>query len=102
MANAGTPRWRWASTSTGLAWSLLTPLATIGIYLLVFSALMPGRLPGKGDSLGYGIYLSRFADYNLVYGSLAAVIGFLVLVYLCAAIFLFGAQAAAAWVGRRA
>ncbi len=46
---------------------------------------------------GYGIYLSRFADYNLVYGSLAAVIGFLFLVYLCAAIFLFGAQLAAVW-----
>jgi uncharacterized BrkB/YihY/UPF0761 family membrane protein len=30
------------------------------------------------------------------------VIGFLVLVYLFAAIFLFGAQAAAVWVGARA
>jgi membrane protein len=47
--------------------------------------------------VGYGIYLSRFASYNLVYGSLAAVIGFLFLVYLCAAIFLFGAQLAATW-----
>ena len=47
--------------------------------------------------VGYGIYLSRFANYNLVYGSLAAVIGFLFLVYLCAAIFLFGAQLAATW-----
>ena len=47
--------------------------------------------------VGYGIYLSRFASYNLVYGSLAAAIGFLFLVYLCAAIFLFGAQLAATW-----
>ena len=47
--------------------------------------------------VGYGFYLSRFADYNLVYGSLAAVVGFLFLVYLCAAIFLFGAQLAALW-----
>lgn len=47
--------------------------------------------------VGYSFYLSRFADYNLVYGSLAAVIGFLFLVYLCAAIFLFGAQLAATW-----
>lgn len=46
---------------------------------------------------GYGLYLSRFADYNLVYGSLGAVIGFLFLVYLCASIFLAGAQLAAVW-----
>ena len=50
--------------------------------------------------VGYGLYLSRFADYNLIYGSLAAVIGFLFLVYLCAAIFLFGAQLAATWRDR--
>ena len=49
--------------------------------------------------VGYGFYLSRFADYNLVYGSLGAAIGFLFLVYLCAAIFLFGAQLAATWPG---
>jgi membrane protein len=47
--------------------------------------------------VGYGIYLSRFAKYNLVYGSLGAAVGFLFLVYLCAAIFLFGAQVAAVW-----
>jgi membrane protein len=47
--------------------------------------------------VGFGLYLSRFANYNLVYGSLAALIGFLFLVYLCAAVFLFGAQLAATW-----
>jgi membrane protein len=51
--------------------------------------------------LGYGFYLSRFADYNLVYGSLGAAIGFLFLVYLCATIFLLGAQLAATWPGGR-
>jgi membrane protein len=51
----------------------------------------------QATETGYGFYLSRFADYNLVYGSLGAVIGFLFLVYLCAAIFLFGAQLAAVW-----
>jgi len=52
--------------------------------------------------VGYSFYLSRFAEYNLVYGSLAAVIGFLFLVYLCAAIFLYGAQLAATWRGGEA
>jgi membrane protein len=47
--------------------------------------------------VAYGFYLARFADYNLVYGSLGAAIGFLFLVYLGAAIFLFGAQLAATW-----
>ncbi len=46
---------------------------------------------------GYAFYLSEFASYNLVYGSLGAVIGFLFLVYLAATIFLFGAEVAAAW-----
>jgi membrane protein len=49
----------------------------------------------QATQAGYGLYLSRFADYNLVYGSLGAAIGFLFLVYLCAAIFLYGAQVAA-------
>jgi membrane protein len=62
--------------------------------------LAPGLLAAVAiqvTQLGYGLYLSRFADYNLVYGSLGAVIGFLFLVYLCAAIFLFAAQLAAVW-----
>lgn len=50
-------RSRYVGSLLGLAWSVLTPLATIIIYLLVFSAVMRGRLPGRGDSLSYGIFL---------------------------------------------
>lgn len=88
--------------------SLALVFATV---LLLYRYLPPAR-PSLGElwwsallaavaiaatQVGYGFYLSRFADYNLVYGSLAAAIGFLFLVYLCAAIFLFGAQLAATW-----
>jgi membrane protein len=47
---------------------------------------------------GFSLYLARFADLNAVYGPLGAVFAFLLLVYLSAAILLFGAELAA---GRR-
>jgi membrane protein len=93
---------------------LVASLAVVFVTVLLLYRYVPPVRPRFADlwapallvavaiqvtHIGYGIYLSRFADYNLVYGSLAAVIGFLVLVYLCAAIFLFGAQAAAVWAG---
>jgi membrane protein len=95
-----------AGDVTQLVVSLALVFATV---LLLYRYVPPARpsfaslwLPALGVTLaiqatqaGYGLYLSRFADYNLVYGSLGAAIGFLFLVYLCAAIFLFGAQVAA-------
>ena len=66
-------------------------------FARVWAPALLAALAIQVTQFGYGIYLSRFADYNLVYGSLGAVIGFLFLVYLCASIFLFGAQLAASW-----
>ncbi len=48
-------------------------------------------------SAGFSIYLSRFADFDDVYGPLGAVLAFLVLVYVIAVVLLFGACVAAAW-----
>lgn len=91
---------------------LLVSLALVFATVLLLYRYVPPSRPRLADlwapallvalaiqatQAGYGVYLSRFADYNLVYGSLGAVIGFLFLVYLCAAIFLFGAQLAAVW-----
>jgi membrane protein len=91
---------------------LVVSLALVFATVLLLYRYVPPARPGFADlwapallvalaiqatQAGYGVYLSRFADYNLVYGSLGAAIGFLFLVYLCAAIFLFGAQAAALW-----
>ncbi len=45
---------------------------------------------------GYAIYATRFATFNTIYGPLGAVLAFLLLVYLLAAIVLLGAETAAA------
>jgi membrane protein len=45
---------------------------------------------------GFAIYLAHFADYNVVYGSLGAVIAFLFFVYLAASVLLFGGELGAA------
>jgi membrane protein len=66
----------------------------------VWRYLWPGALVAAvGAELlktGYAYYLAYFANYNLVYGSLGAVIGFMFLVYLTATVFLFGAELSAA------
>ncbi|HEU4657319.1 MAG TPA: YihY/virulence factor BrkB family protein [Capillimicrobium sp.] len=46
---------------------------------------------------GFGVYLDGFADYSAVYGSLGAVVAFLVFVLLAAGVFLLGAEVAARW-----
>ena len=48
-------------------------------------------------SAGFSVYLTRFADFDEVYGPLGAVFAFLLLVYVAAWILLFGACVAAAW-----
>lgn len=44
--------------------------------------------------LGFSAYVSNFAHYNRVYGSLGAIIAFLFFVYLASMVFLFGAEVA--------
>ena len=44
---------------------------------------------------GFSFYLDQFADYSAIYGSLGAVIAFMVFVYIAAIVFLFGAEMAA-------
>jgi membrane protein len=46
---------------------------------------------------GFSLYAERFADYSAVYGSLATVVAFLVLVYVAASVILFSGSLAAAW-----
>lgn len=43
-------------------------------------------------SLGFGLYLSNFGNYNAMYGSIGAVIILLLYFYLSAAVLLFGAE----------
>ncbi len=44
--------------------------------------------------LGFSIYVSNFAHYNRVYGSLGAIVAFLFFIYLVSMVFLFGAEVA--------
>jgi uncharacterized BrkB/YihY/UPF0761 family membrane protein len=46
---------------------------------------------------GLALYLRRFADYDRVYGSLGAVVAFLLFVYVGANVVLFGAEIASEW-----
>lgn len=69
-------RGRYLGSLLGGVWAILTPLATILIYLVVFSAVMRGKLPGvggeAGDSLSYGLFLCTGI---LIWGFFAEVVG---------------------------
>jgi membrane protein len=51
---------------------------------------------------GFSIYLDNFANYSAVYGSLGAVIAFMVFTYAASFVFLIGAEMAALWPRVRA
>jgi len=79
-AAAAATLYRYAPCREKARWSWLTPgtaLAAVGWLALC---------------LGFGIYISRFANYNATYGSLGAVVALLTFVYLASYIFLFGAE----------
>lgn len=69
-------RGRYLGSLLGGFWAILTPLATILIYLVVFSAVMRGKLPGaageRGDALSYGLFLCTGI---LIWGFFAEVVG---------------------------
>ena len=50
-------RHRYAGTGLGVVWNVLHPLAMIVIYSLIFSALMPTKLPGVQGKFSYVLYL---------------------------------------------
>ena len=63
------PKWRWVSVGS------------------VFAAVT-----WVGASLGFSFYLSKFADYDATYGSLGAVIGLMMWMWLSAIVILTGAE----------
>lgn len=51
-------RGRYFGSLLGVFWAVLTPLATILIYLVIFAAVLGAKLPGgRGDTLSYGLFL---------------------------------------------
>jgi membrane protein len=98
----------------GVAWLLgvLFPLAFAfaAVYLLyrLIPAVPVAASPTWQVALGvavvfvvfenlFALYVQGFANYNAVYGSLGAVIAFMLFVYLSASIFLLGAEVASEW-----
>jgi membrane protein len=101
-------------TVAGRATELLIPFAiTFATFVLLY-LLIPVTRPKlrtvwigalvaavgfEAAKFGFAYYLANFARYNVIYGSLGAVVAFLFFVYLGASIFLFGAELASAWPG---
>lgn len=48
---------RYSNAVLGAAWSLLSPLAMILVYTVIFSEIMRARLPGATSAFAYSIYL---------------------------------------------
>jgi len=48
---------RYLGSALGSAWAVLSPLAMILIYTVVFGQVLGGRLRGVDDGLSYGIFL---------------------------------------------
>lgn len=48
---------KYRNTMLGAAWTVLSPLAMILVYTLIFSQVMQNRLPGNASTYGYSIYL---------------------------------------------
>ena len=67
------------------------PVNTRGVWAGAVAATILFELAKNG----FSFYLANFSRYDLVYGSLGAVVTFLVGLYLSAAVLLFGAEVAA-------
>lgn len=105
-----------SSWLAGAVVGVVAPLAVSFAALVAIYRFVPASLPRLPDVLvgaaaaalglrvleaGFAVYVSRFADYDVVYGSLATVVAFLFLVYLSASVVLFGGELAAAWPATR-
>lgn len=63
---------RYTNAMLGAAWSLLSPLAMIAVYTLIFAEVMHSRLPGAGTRFSYSIYLCAGI---LAWGLFAEIVG---------------------------
>ena len=74
----------WAVPNVDQPYRLITPGAVLAVTVWVLA------------SLGFSFYVSYFADYSVVYGSLATAIVLLLYFYISAAVLLLGAEVNAA------
>lgn len=94
---------------------LATYLVPIAVSFLIFTALYrfipavktsfneiwPGALFAavafELTKVGFAFYIANFGNYNAIYGSLGAVIVFMLFIFIAANILLFGAEMASEW-----
>ena len=106
-----------ADLFSGLVWSLVPALVTPVLIFLTFLAMyrflpntevrirdvwpwaLIASLVFNAASLAFVWYLSVFPHYNVLYGSIGAVLGLLTWVYLSATIVLFGALVCSRYCG---
>ncbi|MNJ67078.1 hypothetical protein D3C77_632190 [compost metagenome] len=91
--------WAWLRWPVAI---LLLIVAVAVIYYVTpdvkqeFRFITPGSLMAVlvwiAASLGFGVYVQNFADYNATYGSIGAIIVMLMYFYISAAVLLFGAE----------
>ena len=98
----------------GLGWTAAQVLLPVSTSVIAFAALywvVPARrthllqvLPGaliaallfEAAKLGFGFYLANFSNYDVIFGSLGAVVAFLFWIFVSANLLLFGAEAVCA------
>ncbi|MGI8944686.1 MAG: YihY/virulence factor BrkB family protein [Thermoleophilaceae bacterium] len=95
-----------------LAPPILTFLAMLFAYRVLpakrarIADVWPGALAATVGyelaKVGFTVYLDNFANYGAIYGSIGAVIAFLVFLFVAANLFLFGAEMAHEWPTARA
>lgn len=91
--------WAW------IRWPLAIFLLMLAVALIYYATpdvqqkfrfITPGSVIAVmvwlGASIGFGIYVQNFADYNATYGSIGAIIVLLLYFYISAAVLLLGAQ----------
>ena len=102
-----------ARAAVGLVYFVVPPALSYGAFALIYFAVPRGglRLADVWEGalvaailfeiaqIGFSVYLSHFADYGRIYGSLGAAIALLFFMYLSAAILLLGAEVTKATLG---
>ena len=97
-----------AETLAGLVVPIALTFVTLAVLLrfvpaerIAWNGVWRGALGGSvalwAAATGFAFYVDNFSRYNVIYGSLGAVVVFLIFVYLAALILLLTAAAAAAW-----
>jgi len=66
---------RYRGSAVGLVWALITPLAVVAVYSLVFEGVFKARWAGGAVDQGQGSYALRLFAGLIVFGSISEVAG---------------------------